>query len=106
VASLQNAADGKDPEKEEKDLDEALKAVTVAETRVNIAKCQIPIVSIGLDDTIFKCLENQTQLAPKLNDLLTVSVDPIDKFEGPLKKELLESRVCISGEGDEPSEEE
>jgi hypothetical protein len=106
VVSLQNAPNGNDPEKEKKDLEDALKAVTVAQTRVNIAKCQIPIVSIGLDNTAFKCLETRPRLAQKLNDLLTVSIDPLDKLEGPLQKELLESRVCISGEGDESSEEE
>jgi hypothetical protein len=103
AASLKEvAAAEKDPDKKVEAAKEAKKAlddVKIAQTRINIAKYQIPIVSFGLDGTAFKCLETRPRLAVKLNQLLTV-VDPLDKLEGPLRMELLESRVCISGEGE------
>src|SRR2546423_15125637 len=37
----------------------ALDAATIAQSRVNIAKYQIPIVSFGLDGRAFKCLETR-----------------------------------------------
>jgi hypothetical protein len=88
--------------KAEEIAEKSLVAAEAAKTRVKIAKYQIPIVSFGLDGTAFKCLETRPQLANKLNDLLCVSVDPLDKLKGPPKRELRESRVCITGEGELP----
>jgi hypothetical protein len=77
----------------------ALDAARIAQSRVNIAQYQIPIVSFGLDGKAFKCLETRPGVVKKLNQLLTVSVDPLDKVSGALKMELLESRCCINEEG-------
>jgi hypothetical protein len=68
----------------------------VAKTRVSIAMHQIPIVAYGLDGSTFKCLESRPRLTSKLNKLLTANVDPIDQLEETVRRELLESRVCIS----------
>jgi hypothetical protein len=80
------------------DFQKAEKSEKAAETLLNTAKCQIPIVSIGLDSQAFKCLETRPRLTYKLNQLLTVCVDPLDKLSGVLKTVLLESRPCIVGE--------
>jgi hypothetical protein len=97
------AASAKDPAKEA-ESQKASDAANNAQLRVNIVKQQIPIVSFGLDGKAFKCLETRPRLAQKLQELLEVSIDPLDKLEGPLKMELLESRVCISGEGESGDE--
>jgi hypothetical protein len=102
-----DAANEKDPKKKvetEEKARNALDAATIAETRVNIAKYQIPIVSFGLDGKAFKCLETRPGVVKKLNQLLTVSLDPLDKVSGALKMELLESRCCINEEGESGDE--
>jgi hypothetical protein len=102
-----DAANEKDPKKKveaEEKARNAFDAATIAQTRVNIAKYQIPIVSFGLDGKAFKCLETRPALVEKLNQLLTVSIDPLDKVSGALKMELLESRCCINEEDESGDE--
>jgi hypothetical protein len=80
------------------DLEKAEKSEKAAVTLLKTAKFQIPIVSFGLDGQAFKCLETRPQLTHKLNQLLMVCFDPLDKLSGVLKTVLLESRPCIVGE--------
>lgn len=105
---LANEADNEKDSKKRVEAEEkarnARDAATIAQTRVNIAKYQIPIVSFGLDGKAFKCLETRPGVVKKLNQLLTVSVDPLDKVSGALKMELLESRCCINEEGESGDE--
>jgi hypothetical protein len=77
--------------------DRAEKAYKAAETHYNELKFQIPIVAFGLDELTYKCLENRPHTKAKLEQLLTMSLDAINRFNGgPVREELLESRV--SGE--------
>jgi hypothetical protein len=102
-----NAARETDPQKNVESKEKAKNAADaekIARTRVSIAKYQIPIVSFGLDGRAFKCLETRPGVVKKLNQLLTVSVDPLDKVSGALRKELLESRCCINEEGESGDE--
>jgi hypothetical protein len=80
------------------DLEKAEKSEKAAVTLLKTAKFQIPMISFGLDGQAFKCLETRLRLTHKLNQLLTVCFDPLDKLSGVLKTVLLESRPCIIGE--------
>lgn len=77
-------------------LQKAQTESNVLKARVNIATHQIPIVSYGLNGSAFKCLETRPRLTAKLNELLTVPVDPLYDLRGPVRLELLESRACVS----------
>lgn len=102
-----DAARENDPQKNVESKEKAQNAVDaekIARTRVSIAKHQIPIVSFGLDGRAFKCLETRPGAVKKLNQLLTVSVDALDKVSGALRMELLESRCCINEEGESGDE--
>jgi hypothetical protein len=91
----------------DKNSSEYTKASTelnAAKTRVTIATHQIPIVAYGLDGSTFKCLETRPHLTFKLNELLTANVDPLYQLQGIVRRELLESRVCISDADCRPNE--
>lgn len=97
-----DAADPKKKGEAEERARNASNAATIAQTRVNIAKYQIPVHSFGLDGKAFKCLETRPGVVKKLNQLLNVSVDPLGKVSGALKIELLESRCFINEECESP----
>jgi hypothetical protein len=88
----------RDKVEKEQAIERAEKVLYAANGHYNLAKFQLPIVVYGLDASAFKCLETRPILSAKLNDLLTMPAEPLDRVEGVVKSELLESRACVFGD--------
>jgi hypothetical protein len=78
-------------------LQKAQTEENVCKTRIDIATHQIPIASYGLNGATFKCLETRPRLTARLQELLTATIAPLHNLLGSVRKELLESRVCVWG---------
>jgi hypothetical protein len=79
-----------------RNAEDAHAAVEIAKARVDIAKYQIPIVSLGIDGATFKCLETRPFVEERLLQLLTVSLDILDKVEGVRRANMLDSLCCVT----------